>query len=504
MSQLFSCYEDKGNYDYRDINEVKISGLPKEKNFAIRLSDTLKIPIDIVSTLGGNESDYEYKWTAVIVDGMINGVKSFDIGTKKDLKYFVELPQQEYFIYCNILDKKTGVTWRDRCELKVITATSDGWVILSDQNGESRIDMVSVMGEKELYVRNILKDCEMPNKKSPDKLVYAVDYVSSTDELISRILLLTKTGTSYLNLDDVTWSPELDYKYEMGSIPSNFTPTNIACWSEFYYARNLLITETEMYGRNTAGTNAVYGFPINFVSGEDRPFKASPYIITDGRNERLQWEPPVIVYDTDNKRFIQVQSDFRSCKVPTVKVPVFSMNTGKDILFAANTAQHKLASYALLKGDDNKVWLYGFGKLEQHAFTHLTDYYYEINSPGIETATLFAIHPYLTYLYYVANNILYQFDMVTKNSKIIPTPSGEKITFIKFFLYRYGSYGVNNNPAYKLRERVLIVGSQKELATELNGVVRMYEIPERMEVEPKLYREYDGFAKPIDIIYREK
>ena len=38
-----SCYEDKGNYDYHPINEVKISGI-KEDPYEILRWDTLKIP----------------------------------------------------------------------------------------------------------------------------------------------------------------------------------------------------------------------------------------------------------------------------------------------------------------------------------------------------------------------------------------------------------------------------------------------------------------------------
>ena len=27
---LFSCYDDKGNYDYREIDELTITGIPEE------------------------------------------------------------------------------------------------------------------------------------------------------------------------------------------------------------------------------------------------------------------------------------------------------------------------------------------------------------------------------------------------------------------------------------------------------------------------------------------
>ena len=45
-----SCYEDKGNYDYHPINEVKISGI-KEDPYEILRWDTLKIPVTLENSL---------------------------------------------------------------------------------------------------------------------------------------------------------------------------------------------------------------------------------------------------------------------------------------------------------------------------------------------------------------------------------------------------------------------------------------------------------------------
>ena len=74
-SLMSSCYEDKGNYDYHPINEVKISDWKKGGYTAIFKNDTLKItPLSYLDTVrkepviqfteDSDPSRYEYEWKA--------------------------------------------------------------------------------------------------------------------------------------------------------------------------------------------------------------------------------------------------------------------------------------------------------------------------------------------------------------------------------------------------------------------------------------------------------
>ena len=97
--------------------------------------------------------------------------------------------------------------------------------------------------------------------------------------------------------------------------------------------------------------------------------------------------------------------------------------------------------------------------------------------------------------------------MVTKESrKLTPKDkdgndinfSGEEITFIKFNWFQYGEYGrLGLDMEYRL-----IIGSDK--GGENGGMIRIVDIPERMNGKVTLYKEYSGFAKPVDIVYRER
>ena len=185
------------------------------------------------------------------------------------------------------------------------------------------------------------------------------------------------------------------------------------------------------------------------------------------------------------------------------------MVTGKDFVYATNTRQNYASSFIILRDNNDKLWLHGLGNIYQNSFAQLEKYYYQLDAPDIERAKLFAVHTYYYFLFYVVDNQIYQFDMVTKESrKLTPKDkdgndinfSGEEITFIKFNLLQYGN---RNDPnGYGQSEYCLIVGSTK--GGETGGMIRMLNIKERMNDEVTLYKEYPGFAKPIDIVFRER
>ena len=66
----YACYDDEGNYDYHDINEVKITNFPEEMVVKFKDSDTLKIePVLDGSVMGKREDHYDYTWTAILQGG---------------------------------------------------------------------------------------------------------------------------------------------------------------------------------------------------------------------------------------------------------------------------------------------------------------------------------------------------------------------------------------------------------------------------------------------------
>ena len=68
-----ACYEDKGNYDYRDLDEIIIdtAGAGIRTDYSVALQETLAIPLKVYckgKLVNGSEKDFpelEFKWVAI-------------------------------------------------------------------------------------------------------------------------------------------------------------------------------------------------------------------------------------------------------------------------------------------------------------------------------------------------------------------------------------------------------------------------------------------------------
>ena len=89
------CFDDKGNYDYHEINELQVTGLPGEMQMKYRNVDTLRVTPGIEATAddGSMPDRYSFKWKAVS-QPKVGDIQttSYVIGEERDLNYFVELP----------------------------------------------------------------------------------------------------------------------------------------------------------------------------------------------------------------------------------------------------------------------------------------------------------------------------------------------------------------------------------------------------------------------------
>ena len=143
-----SCYDDKGNYSYRAINEITV----KHDFFGdttIRMYsfvDTLRVFPEISTSVNNDPDNYEYEWMAVGGDQTIGG--QYLLGKEKDLVYPITLPSQRYRVYFKIKDKSTGLTTISSLSLQLSTLFSQGWLVLGEgDNGLAQLDMISTGGE---------------------------------------------------------------------------------------------------------------------------------------------------------------------------------------------------------------------------------------------------------------------------------------------------------------------------------------------------------------------
>ena len=126
-----ACYDDKGSYDYKDVNEVEVDGLGTSYNLIFK-KDTLKITPELKFTQDSLNLDrYGYEW--IVVSGISGSEETREvIGTERNLKYFVELEPGTYTLYLKVRDKQTGLLWMNYTSLTVRTEVGLGWLLIGE------------------------------------------------------------------------------------------------------------------------------------------------------------------------------------------------------------------------------------------------------------------------------------------------------------------------------------------------------------------------------------
>ena len=105
---LTSCFRDKGNYDYTDINEIVIGekGFSPDTVYNIRANiNKLTITPELsFSTDPEEKGAYKYEWVAVGTQKYPG--ERFVIGTERNLDCIITLPAEAFMLYLKITDPR--------------------------------------------------------------------------------------------------------------------------------------------------------------------------------------------------------------------------------------------------------------------------------------------------------------------------------------------------------------------------------------------------------------
>ena len=257
---------------------------------------------------------------------------------------------------------------------------------------------------------------------------------------------------------------------------------------------------------NSSG--AIYELPVNqeqAVMG--KRFRLAPWVATD-RNTSGNRCTSVIVYDSDNQRFMQwTENILDVCfPIPDPQDALFSYTTGKELVYMEPTLNANTIVYAILKDSDGKYYLYGISMAFAWTGTVYRQHYFaEINATAFEQATAFAFHSKLPYLFYAYMNEIWEYDYSTKQARRVAVLGDkETVTMIKFNRFT-GSYSKVPKPDeyFEMQYRLIVGSVDGNVEGDNNGILRFYEVPE-LNRDLVLYgKPYTGFAEIKDVVFRE-
>ncbi len=505
MVALFctGCAQDEGNYDYHALNEPNITGVPD--SLSVLIHDRLELD----PAMGDNITDttaYDYEWKVINRSGD-NEVAV--LGSYKKLSREVTLDAGEYMLYFKATERRSGLFWSKSYPLTVSDPSSLGWMILCDNNGKTRLDVVSDITGKTYF--DVLKDNGMPELDGP----YAIQYEPNCGYSGSPFYLFTASGATRLSKNNFAWQRDYDFKYEVAQQP-NVAPHTMVC--EQNGLSRVFVSEGKARYAQNMGIQGLFGSPAN------KDFEAAPYV---GVNIGAQSYVSIyLLYDTTNKRFmaycpllqsagfnasvIQTMPDMEQICIGSkgddmVTGTAFSdYPEGLDFVYMENTTYDpgnaKMGITYTVLAHGNNYYLYGIQLGDLITFSECTfgigkAYYGDLSGcTDINKASHFAFSSMRNYMYYAVGGTVYRVDLSEKplTAERQFTLSGETITCMKFNLYRTTSTTADYD---------LVVGSYRQG----NGTLRIYDGMKNegdfTGVSPKVYT---GFAKIVDATYRER
>lgn len=168
LSGLWSCIDDRGNYDYIGMDElfpVRISGF---EDTAVVMRTRLKI--SPVLTGMDNEARYTHLWYAAPSVTAGFAPQRDTLSQTKDLDFEVTYESGTYNLVYELRDPKLDIYARKQVLLTVSSDVAGGWYVLKDQNDETDFDYLLMDGTKKADVLRAAGNQQLKGKAV--KIVY--------------------------------------------------------------------------------------------------------------------------------------------------------------------------------------------------------------------------------------------------------------------------------------------------------------------------------------------
>lgn len=529
---MTSCVNDEGSYDYTELAEITIEGIP-ELTEVLQYVDNLKLSPRFISSTEGEIKSGDPNWTVQYRLGHKGmGSMGFDEAAQKSIVWAdltpasgfaidvpVEYPTGQYLLWVTLTDNRNGSVTSKQYEVSVGSTTYEGWLVLCNEGAEerARLDMISKLSTTRIEpIYDICKGLPTLHHAT------CINCWTQGSTPGDQANLFTTEGSYRLNSETL----ESDEAWEFNNWYFAFDPEekiikedNFA-GATYSWLQKFKICFSEngnMYIKTDGISGAAYSVPCNNLrEGDGAKFRLAPYV---GYSWVRPWSDSyaqfMLFYDIDNRRFLLYKggSTYQTAPLQLQVIPEPSAdlpnlftysNTGKDFVYMQSTRRSNGLVYTILQDPSTgKRSIYGINIGGSSYVQELYDP--NVNAPDFEKATQFAFDNRFPLLFYSVGSKLYCYNLGTKTTKEIDTGlGGDEITKLKFNLYRATDYSelANQSEEFMNQQYRLIVctcGSD----TQKGGKVTFFDV-DGVSSTAKKGEQYTGFGKIVDIIYRER
>lgn len=489
-----ACRKDLGNYSYKEISGLQIGNI--NDNYLALAGQPFQVDPTLTFDKGKDfsEEDYTYEWTANDMASSLILPKV--ISKERKLAGDLTLPAASYRVFYRVTEKATGLFWQKDFRLEVTSEMAGGWLVLNEINNHGRLDMLnySLTDKKFTYYRDILQTYGglMPDGK-PSFVYYLRNRDVFNSGISDRVYVGTDKLTYSFNVHKYTWDSYRNMKVEVirptgpdyhavkilstGAANVSYMLDSEGVVSLEYLAVNLL------YGNSTLNRLST-GSKINISS-----IMAAGYGLSS---------PYLIMYDTDNRRFITHSGNSSVSLLSRANTPgAFNpADMKKDLLFIEYVLTAQKQYYALLKDPVS-------GQLSLLRFTALgavfTPLSYDVIplSQELEKASFYAVDPTQGYLIYAVDNKVYSYNPFNKTHALMADYGARKISMIKY----QRIVRLNTDPRLLDYGKSLMICTYDPAVAEKSGKIEMFKVG--LDGKLTLQTTYEGFEKIVDVSYRE-
>jgi hypothetical protein len=480
-----SCYKDKGNYDYKPVNELNFTNIDTAKGYTVTFGEMLKVSPQLKGTQDpdGSGKQYSYEWSLDFSE------KDSVLSTQKNLDVKLLVPPGKYTLQFKATDLETGIRFHIRTQLLVTTNVFEGYLVMNEVNGKTRLDMLSYYRTDDRFeqLTDVLsqKSSTAPVQGKPKQVFCMETETFNITPQTYRIYLVTEASTYKIDPETFGYTTLDDIRYEtVGSLPANFKPGNLTGSLQYLFMPVQFMTAgNNIYRRMYQGVSFPY-VPINIYAGQSQPFKAFPQLVC--------YDDGFTIFNMDTRTFtFGTGNNVNVEDIP----PGNGFPEGKDMVYMEDQPSTGLG-YALMK-DPGIANYYLMRFYPGYAFS---DYFEPVNAVDIDKATHFTSSPELGYFFYSVGGKLYEYDPFLQQSFLMLDKGNQEITYIAFQKF----FNPNLYDKYTKFGNLLTVGTLNPSGSEgSNGTLEQYAVP---PVNAPLQKKnsWTGFGKITSVAYRER
>lgn len=529
---LASCYDDKGNYDYSEINEISVDTEFTGTYFAVDRYDTLRISPTLRFSQGYiDDGQLSFKWE-MFADDWANADETAQV-LSEEKNLCVQIRRAEsvtpYAVVLSVTDKNTGCSFRQKYQVSVQPSVLSGLLVLQDDGGRCRLDyLASTLSEPTFAAAHHIVDVYgsandgAKLEGAPRGVSFTLQNKSSYEPQEKRIYVYTDREMVMLDASNFVAKHKNEELFMIA--PSVISPECVMR-SSFYDSSTILVNNGDIHVLNQNAA-MVFGYQFSRAlvgnsSMQGKEAKVSKFVYqADDFPSYTGFD--AILYDTANKRFVKVASGYNA--EPELKafepqneaaLKNFDVNNiGKDIIWMAKGNGGQCFA-VFTDGGSRQIYRCRFNlrsTIEDEEGNTVPNpqinnvamgvYDFSAAAEGNE-AKYFDAGRFANYILYASDKNVYTYDFSSRKATLIndPFPEDEVITAIKIYNVEHSTSNITNVSGTLLYVATWNGKEGKVYEFALNRTTgRLNNRTEEAEGNLKLpYNVFGGFGKIVDM-----